>query len=521
MSEQPPVRESHKRMATDVSRGIAWIGVASSLVGILDLIAILVILNHWIDAKDYGIATLAVWIYPILDQATDLGLSAAVIQRDDHDEVKISTVFWINLITAGSVFLVLLTFAPMITARLYGLEVIGWMLVAYGTKLLWQNLYFIPVALMKRELRFKELSIIRIFANIAEFVGKIGFAWAGFGIWCFVLGPLARVFVTGIGAQICHPWRPLLVFRFREAREYVMYGLQTSGSQILFHFYTNVHFPIVGYYFGETAAGYYRLASEIVLEPIKIISNVIVDIAFPAFAKLRHTRDRLIAQLVSFTKLNLITVMIYSAIVFVAAEDVIGALFPEYGPTVDAVRILSAVAILRSVALMIPPLLDGVGHPNRTFVYTLTAAITLPLAFIAGAELLGGELGFLSVPVAWAIGYPIAFAVLIWLAVYTLGWTVWAYTRAVGGVALCMIAAALIGLGPHHLITGIPAGLRLLVTSVVIILVTAFLLAYTQGLSLRTAMRALKGDPKAALSSAALELAAIEEAAQEAEREGP
>jgi O-antigen/teichoic acid export membrane protein len=270
----------------------------------------------------------------------------------------------------------------------------------------------------------------------------------------------------------------------------------------------------VGYYFGVTTTGYYRLASEIVLEPIKMISNVIVDIAFPAFAKLRHARDRLIAQLVSFTKLNLITVMAYSAIVFVAAEDVIAALFPAYGvsppgmpsiaPATAAVRILAAVAILRSVALMVPPLLDGMGYPNRTFVYTLTASIALPLSFIGGAELFGDQIGYLSVAVAWAIGYPIAFAVLIWLAIYTLSWQVWAYTRAIGGVALCMIAAAIIGLGPHHLITGIPAGVRLLITSAVIVAATAALLAYTQGLSLRTAIRAMKGDPTADLSSPSL-----------------
>lgn len=513
-------------MATSVNRGLAWIGVASSLVAILDLLALLIILNTWVDETEYGIVALAGWLYPILDQATDLGLSAAVVQRDDHDEAKISTVFWINLITAAVLFVLLLTFAPLVMEAIYGHAVIGWLLVVYGTKLIWQNFYFIPVALMKRELRFKELSIVRIFANIAEFLGKVGFAWAGFGIWCFILGPLCRVLVTGIGAQICHPWRPKLIFRFREAREYVTFGLQSSGSQILYHFYTNIHLPIVGAFFGVTAAGYYRLASEIVLEPIKMISNVIVDIAFPAFAKLRHTRDRLIAQLVSFTKLNLITVMSYSAIVFVAAEDVVAALFPDYAvspvgdpsiaPATDAVRIMAAVAILRSIALMVPPLLDGVGYPNRTFVYTLTASITLPLSFVLGAVVFGDELGYLSVAVAWAIGYPIAFAVLMWLAVYTLSWSIWAYMRAVGGVALCMIAAALIGLGPHHLITGIPAGLRLLITSCVIVLVTGALLAYTQGLSLRTAMRAMKGDPKAALSSPALELAAIAEEAKEA-----
>jgi PST family polysaccharide transporter len=376
---------------------------------------------------------------------------------------------------------------------------------------------------MKRELRFKELSIVRIIANVAEFVGKVGFAWAGFGLWCFVLGPLCRVLVTGIGAQLYHPWRPKLIFRFREAREYVTFGLQSSGSQILFHFYTNVHLPIVGYFFGVTATGYYRIASEIVLEPIKMISNVIVDIAFPAFAKLRHTRDRLIGQLVSFTKLNLITVMAYSAVVFVAAEDVIAALFPTYGvsppgepliaPASTAVRILAAVAILRSVALMIPPLLDGIGYPNRTFVYTLTASIALPLSFIAGAWLLGDQIGYLSVAVAWAVGYPLAFAVLIWLAVYTLSWTTWAYVRAIGGVALCMIAAAIIGLGPHRLLAGLPAGARLLITSGVIAAVTAALLAYTQGLSLRTAIRAMKGDPTADLSSPDLHLdAAVREA---------
>lgn len=492
---EPPERSSQQRMATKVSRGLAWVGVASSLVGILDLVALLIILNQWVDVREYGIVALASWLYPILDQATDLGLSAAVIQRDDHDDTKISTVFWINTATASALFLILLAAAPPIMTAIYKHEVIGWLLVVYGTKLIWQNIYFMPVALMKRELRFKELSIIRIIANVAEFAGKIGFAWAGFGIWCFILGPLCRVFVTGVGAQICHPWRPKFVFRFDQAREYVTFGLQASGSQILYYYYTNIHFPIVGHYFGETAAGYYKLASEIVLEPIKIISQVIVDIAFPTFARLRNERDRLIAQLVSFTKLNLITVMLYSAIVFVAAEDVIAAMFPDFGPTIDAVRILSAVAILRSVSLIVPPLLDGIGYPNRTFVYMLTSSITMTLAFILGAVLLGDRMGFLSVAVAWGVGYPFAFAVLMWLAVNTLQWSSWAYARAVGGVALCMVAAALLGLGPHHLITGIPPGVRLLITSVVIVGVAAVLLAYTQKLSLRTAFRAMKAKP--------------------------
>jgi O-antigen/teichoic acid export membrane protein len=420
-----------------------------------------------------------------------------VIQRDDHDDAKISTVFWINVMVAGAIFAVLVVVAPFVAREFYGHAIVGYMLIAYGAKLLWQNVYLIPNALMKRELRFKELSVIRISANFAEFAGKIGFAAAGFGIWCFVLAPLCRVAVTGVGTQLRRPWRPKLVLRIRDARDYLRFGLKTSASQIMFHFYTNVDYPIVGYYFGDVALGIYRIAYEVVLEPVRIISNVVVDVAFPTYAKLRHTRDLLIAQFVSFTKLNLITVTSYSAIVFVAAEDVLAVFFPDnFHDAATAIRILCAVAILRAVSFVVPPLLDGVGKPNRTFAYTLTAAITLPIAFMLGAVVLGDHVGYLSVPIAWAVGYPIAFMILIWLAVYTLQWTLFAYLRTVAGVMACSIGAGLAGLAAHVALGGQLSGSRLLVTTVVILLVNALLLAYTQGLSLRTASRALKGDPE-------------------------
>src|SRR6185369_13975490 len=115
--------------------------------------------------------------------------------------------------------------------------------------------------------------------NLAEFAGKIGSAAAGFGIWCFVVGPLCRVFVTAVGVQLRHPWRPKWMFDLSDARDYITFGLKTSGSQILFYFYTNIDYPIVGYFFGDLALGLYRFAYELVLEPVRIISNVVVDIA--------------------------------------------------------------------------------------------------------------------------------------------------------------------------------------------------------------------------------------------------
>jgi O-antigen/teichoic acid export membrane protein len=484
-----------KRMSTNVSRGLAWLGVASTAVGLLDIIALLIILNNWVSREELGIATLCLWMFPLLDQATDLGLSAALIQRDDHTPERVSTVFWVNVLLSTVLFLVLLGLAPIVTEHIYGHAIVGWMLAAYGVKLLLQNGYLIPIAMLKRELRFKELATAKILANLAEFAGKVGFAWAGFGIWAFVLGPLARTVVYVLITQVLAPYRPRLMFKLREARDYVTFGLRASGSQILFHFYTNIDYPIVGFFFGESALGLYKIAYEIVLEPVRIISNVVVDIAFPTFARLRHSTEQLIAQLVSFTKLNLITVMTYAAVVAVAAPDVIALLFPAYAGAVDAVRILCAVAVLRAVGYVIPPLLDGIGRPERTLLYMTCAAITMPIAYVLGAITLGDTLGFESVAVAWAVGYPIAFGVLVYMATHAIGWSAMKYLRAVGGVAVCLLGAGALGGAAHYVMDGMPSAAQLGATAGIVLIVSGVLLAYTQGLTLRAAARSLRDPP--------------------------
>ncbi len=148
--------------------------------------------------------------------------------------------------------------------------------------------------------------------------------------------------------------------------------------------------------------------------------------------------------------------MTYAALIFVVADDLLVIAFPKYEGAESAVRILCAVAIFRSVGYVMPPLLDGVGHPERTFRYMATAAIALPLGYIGFAYVLGAQLGYLSVAVAWAVCYPIAFAVLVWMALDLLDLAPMTYLRAVAGILGCVAAAGLLGAGLHWALAGRP-----------------------------------------------------------------
>jgi O-antigen/teichoic acid export membrane protein len=501
-------------------RGIAWIGVASSLVGVLDLVALVIVLGTgWITQAQYGLATIAIALFPVLDLATDLGLSGAVIQRDDHSREKISTVFWINVAMSVALCLVLALGIGPLLAHVYGQPVLMWMLVAYGGKLLFQNVYVIPHALMRRELRFKELSVLRVIANVGECAGKIGFAWAGLGVWAFVLGPLIRVFVTGLGVQLMLPWRPALVLRWTEARDWLVFGFRISTSRILFHLYSSADFYVVSYVFGPAANGVYTMAYNLVLQPAMVISEIVTQVAFPLFARIKHDSVRLIEQLIAFTRLNLVVMIAFIGVIFVATEPVFDFLektspfaglaelpsaaalpwlsalrFPvdDWSGAVPIARVLCLVAVLRALSFLIPPLLDGIGKPHLTLRYSVVASIVVPLSFVVFAVLLGDRLGSLSVAVAWTVSYPIAFTLLFAMTFTALEVPPMRFIRRIVRIplwgAIALAAAGLV----NWVDADLPSPVRFALTAGTMVAVFGGLLARFEGMSPIAVARALR-----------------------------
>lgn len=484
-------------MKSRINRGLAWVGVASSMVGVLDLLAFALMLKFWISQEQVGIATLAVSLFPLLDLITDLGLTAAVIQREDHTEDRISTIFWLNLAMSFVLAVFIGLGVGPFLSWLHELPILAWLLLAYGAKLVWQNVYFIPYALMKRELRFKELSIVRILANFAEFGAKISFAAAGFGVWAFVLGPLCRVLITGLGVQFLHPWRPRMVLRVRDALDWTSYGMKTSGSKILFHLYSKADVQVVAYFFGAAATGLYTAASTLVLQPALVISEVVMTVAFPVFSRLKSQRDALLDQLVAFTRMNLVVMLAFVGLVLVSAREIFSVL--NFGPEQDwglaapAARILCGVAVLRALSFMIPPLLDGINRPLMTLRYMAIASIVLPVLFVVSALTLGPWLGFESVAVAWVVGYPIAFAALLYMALDVLDVGAREFLGRITGIPLCALVATVLSWAVHLACGGLPPAVRFAASSAVMLGAFAALLARFQGITVGSVVRSLRG----------------------------
>lgn len=482
---------------TKVARGVAWSASAQAIIAIADLVSQLLVVALWVPAADYGVAFAVIPFYTALDYIADFGVSAALIQRDDHTPERVSTVFWFNVLVSTGLFLALCGLGP-----LYGWiqhdPVVGWLLVAYGAKLLLQNTYAIPFALLRKELRFDSIAKARVVAHLSESVARIAFAASGITIWCWTLAALVRAVVFGVLIQFIRPFVPRLVFRFREILPYVKFGLRSAASQVLYQLYTSMDAPIVFHVFGPTANGIYGLADSIVLEPVKTIANVVIDVAFPTFARMRNDPRALVDQFIRFTRLNLIAVLPFVGLILLVIPDYLFAFYThEWSPAnlalcADAARILCVMGLFRALGFIGPPLLDGVGKPELTLRYMVIATVCVPASFYAAARLLGPSIGLLSVPVAWGIGYPIAFAVLSYLVVRTIDLPVRRYASAAAGIITSCAVGTGAGFALSAAIPDAGHGLRMAAIGGASLAVTAALLAAWQKITPRSIAASLK-----------------------------
>jgi O-antigen/teichoic acid export membrane protein len=488
---------------TKVNRGVAWAAGAQAIIAIADLVSQLLVVALWVSPDDYGIAFAAIPFYTALDYIADLGVSSALIQRDDYTPDHVSTVFWFNLMVSLGLSAVLLVLGPLY-GRFQHEAVVGWLLIAYGGKLLLQNVYAIPFALLRKELRFSEIAVARVIAHLSESAARIVFAALGATVWCWTFAALVRALVFGVALQLRHPFLPRRVFQLREVWPLVRFGLRSAASNLLYQLYTSMDAPVIFHFFGKQAAGIYGLADSIVLEPVKTIANVVIDVAFPAFARLRSDTRAVADRLIKFTRLNLIAVLPFVGLILLVAPEFLRVFYSgghwtarELELCAICARILCVMGLFRALGFLGPPLLDGMGKPELTLRYMIVATVAVPGSFVLGAKLLAGyfapDARFLSVAVAWGIGYPLAFAALAYLVVRTIGLPMREYLARSAGIMLACAVGIGSGFATRYALAGAGDVARMLAAAATMLVVTAALLAWWQKITPRSIIASLRG----------------------------
>jgi len=402
-------------LARQVSKAMLWVAIGTVLTKLFRLGALFFVLK-FISRDELGIAQTAITVFSILQSLTELGLGASVIQAKAPTRAQLESLFWLALITSLGLY-VILFFGAGLLASFYDQPALEPLIRVQGLGVVLFALYFIPKALLIRELRFGRVTFADNVAGALSGVTMIVLAHAGLGIWAIIVGEIGVRAFELLAYQAMRPWFARWRLQLADIRGMISFGLYTTGSRFLYRFYSESDYLVLGKVLNQGATGLYAFAFRTVDDITKTLVGVVSQVAFPAFARLQHDRPELLRYLYGMCRGATIFIGIVCAVLFAHTGDLLAALgMQQWLDAVPLVRMFAVIGLLRSVLPILPQVLNALGHSRLVLIYSLVLAVVLPTSFLIGALS-----GFEGVAWAWLIAYPPASLVLVAFTARILG----------------------------------------------------------------------------------------------------
>src|SRR6266571_584414 len=210
----------------------------------------------------FGVYAIVSFIVQFFSIFGEVGLGAALIQKKDRlDQCELSSIFWFQQAVAWSMALILIIAAPLLVTFYPSLPLAGvWLVRAMAVSLVVSSLKSVPVLQMERNLDFGRIAWIDIAESISFHAVAVGMAYAGFGVWSFVIAAICRSIASVAVVFSCSRWRPGFEFDFVAVRQLLRFGIPYQGNNVL-AFVKDAVTPIfVGIYAGAIAVGYINWA---------------------------------------------------------------------------------------------------------------------------------------------------------------------------------------------------------------------------------------------------------------------
>jgi len=385
-----------------IARSVFWIVWSRGVIQTLSFLSTLLV-ARLLSPSDYGImAAAGVWTSTIF-LLTELGLGAAVIQFRDLQEEELNACFWFTVTAATGAYGVLYLAAPWI-ATWFGMPMLSSILRVLGLNLLLAAFRIVPESLLRKRLELDKLAKGEILATMLGIPVVIGLAMAGAGVWALVSVSLFMPVVSTISAYWFVRWWPGMRMGSARLGDLIRFSSATLGTRLCASAYQQADAVVLGKMAGDVTLGFFSMAKQLALLPSEKVSTVVNQLASPVMAELQADCDAMRATFLRGIRLVVyITAPMCVGMALVAEDLVWVTLTKKWLSAVPLLQVLCFYALIRSLDVLMPPVLFAKYRAAFLFWYALGLLIIMPIAFWAGAALMGA----LGVALAWVLVYPV------------------------------------------------------------------------------------------------------------------
>lgn len=449
-----------RRLTETTITGLFWTSIAKGAQGVVQLAAMLV-LARLLSPQEFGLFSAAMVVAGFSAIFSELGVSAAIVQRPSLETRHIRSGFTLAVIVSLAVGPAVYFSADAI-ARFFQIPALADVvrLMSIGFPL--QGISTVALSLAQRNFRFSWLAAVDAGAFAFGFlVVAPALTLLNFGVYALVGAYLAQQGVRTLVLLLGSPHEMSPMFERRAVGELLFFGAGFSMAKLANYFATQADNMVVGRWLGPTALGHYAYAYQLMASPATLFGQILDRVLFPTMASVQDEPERLKLAYRSGVFACSTVILPASAVIAVLAPEIVAILLGKgWTEVADPLRVLAVGMLFRTSYKISDTMVRAKGA-----VYARAwRQVIFAVAVLLGA-LVGQNWGLAGVATGVVLALATNFLLMAQLSLHLSGmlWRVFAQLHLAGLVlALILGASSLVaatwlrgaGMGPVWVVAG-------------------------------------------------------------------
>lgn len=274
----------------------------TNISGRLLQVLMLIVLARILTPAEFGIMGIALLTLSGTKRFTNIGLNAALIQKEERDVDNYLNTTWLLEVGRGLVILVFVFATAPFIAAFFSEPQATPVIRAIGFIPFIAGLRNPGIVYFEKDLEFHRDFLYNTGGSIAQFLVGVLYVLYSPTVWALVAGSLSRPIFKTLLSYVLHDYRPRPTFDLQAARELISFGKWMTGASIIYWIAREGDDAFVGWFLSATALGFYQYAYRLADMPATEMSQIVSQVTFPAYSQVQGDTAELQNALLQSTR---------------------------------------------------------------------------------------------------------------------------------------------------------------------------------------------------------------------------
>ena len=371
------------------------------------------ILSRLITPAEFGIIAMVTLATGFLNVIKDFGFGAALVQKKTVSDEEFSTVFWFNLIIGVCLAFLVFLASPYIgdffkEKRVEQVtKVLSGTFIINSIGIIWNNK-------LVKVLAFKQIFYRSFLSLVFGGLVSIYLGFRGFGVWAIVSQIYTTLIVNTFLNYFHIKWLPTFTLKKIYIRELIRFGLPLLADQSISYWARNIDNLLVGRVLGKDVLGYYNKGYNLMLLPVRQLTNTLTKVLFPSFSLIQDDSEKIASIYLKISGVVAFIAFPLMMSLSMLAEPLILIIYGEnWRPVIPIFKVLSILGMFQALAALSGNIYLALGRPKLMFQIGLFSRTVIILGLVSGLYA-GGLMGMIY-------GYCMASAITFFPELFFIG----------------------------------------------------------------------------------------------------